>query len=82
MCRILFISLFSNKSVNQLTLALPIVNNGAMSTGTPLILFHIFTNLLKILYFDPIHSLPRAFQDPSLPPNICCLVFLGYGLPL
>lgn len=75
-----------------MTLALPIVNNSAMSTGTPLILFHIFTDLLKILYFDPIHSLPRAFQDPSLPhqpnfvfslpPNICCLVLLGYGLPL
>lgn len=77
-CCILFISPFSNKSVNRLTLALPIVNNSAMSTGTALILFLIFTNLLRILYFEPIHSLLSAFQDPSpprtsLPAQLCVL---------
>lgn len=79
-CCILFISPFSNKSVNRLTLALPIVNSGAVSTGTALTLFLFFTNSLRILYFEPIHSLLSAFQDSSqphtsLPAQFLCSLF-------
>lgn len=82
---ILFISPFSNKSVNRLALALPIVNNSAMSTGTSLILFLIFTNSVRILYFEPIHSLPQCLpgflltQHFLTSPTLCFLFFLIYA---